>query len=154
MEIAERKTITYGALILLVNYIPTIGFHLAVRPMWYKSVNDYTDATLTEMVFTVLILPIYLVVANYLLAKKFNKLTELFILNALIILSCIFISTHLHFKNRADSIGSFSDPDHETKGVMDFERIAGLSVSAIGLGIVFFRIHQKNKMANNSDLHD
>jgi hypothetical protein len=139
----NKKEALYWILILTLSYGPTIGFHYLIRPNWYKGVDSFTSATTTEMFFTIVLLPVYLIVVNYLLAKKFGNATEVFVLNGMIILSCIVISTHLHFKNWADSIGSYDSPDFETLGVMDFERTAGIVVSLIGLVIVYLRIRNR-----------
>lgn len=140
----NAKGIIYWILVLILSFVPTIGFHFMLRPNWYKGVDSFTSATTTEMFFTIVLLPIYLIVANYLLAKKFGNAREVFILNGIVILSCIIISTHFHFKNWADSIGSYDNPDGETLAVMNFERTAGIIVSLIELVIVFFRIRRLN----------
>jgi len=144
----KKQEINYWTLVLLLNYIPTIGFHFFVRPMWYKDAESYTSATSIETLFTIFFLPIFLALTNYFLAKNHSKTTSTFILNGLIIISCVFISTHLHFKNWADSIGNWYNPDNETIAVMDFERISGIIISLVGLSIVFFRLRDKNKIKN------
>jgi hypothetical protein len=85
-----------------------------------------------------------LVIANYWLAKKFDT-KGVFIINSLIILSCIFISERLHFLNWADSVGSRTHPDNETLEVGAFERDMGVLVTIIGLIIVFIRLYRKTK---------
>jgi membrane protease YdiL (CAAX protease family) len=95
--------------------------------------------------FTVAVLPVALVTTNYWLAKKYDT-AKFFILNAIIICSCIVISARLHFLNWADSIGSRTHPDGETLEVIAFERSVGLIVTIIGLIIVFVRIYQKQKV--------
>lgn len=151
MDKSETKELKYWSFVMLLSYVPTIGFHFLIRPMWFKGTDSFTCATLLELLFTIVILPIYLIAANYFLAKKYDKASELFIINGIMILTCIFISTHLHFKNWADSIGSYS-PDNETEGVMDFERTVGIIISLIGLIIVYFRIRSKNKSGNKENI--
>ena len=97
------------------------------------------------MMITMFVLPLYLVVMNYSLAKKFSKLTSVFVINAVIIISCIWLSSYLHFKNWADSIGSWNSPDSETIEVMSFEKTVGTILSLIGLAIIFVRVIIKNK---------
>jgi len=140
-----KKEIKYWVYILLLSYVPTIGLHFLIRPIWYKDVDNFTNATTIETLFTIAFLPLYLVVTHYLIFKKYDKTTTSFIINCLIILSCVFISTFLHFKNWADSIGSWNSPDTETIMVMDFERTSGIIVSSIGFIIVFLRLWYKNK---------
>ncbi len=140
-----NKEIKYWFCVFFLNYFPVIGFHFSIRPMWYKGVDSFTDATFVETLFTIILLPIYLVVINYLLFKWSNKTIRSFILNFFIVLSCIFLSTFLHFKNWANSIGSWDNPDTETIMVMDFERTWGTIVSTIGFSILFYRIWHKNK---------
>jgi formate hydrogenlyase subunit 3/multisubunit Na+/H+ antiporter MnhD subunit len=96
-----------------------------------------------ELFFTIIILPIYLVLTNYYIAKRHNKANEIFFINGLIILSCIFVSTHFHFKNWADSVGNYTKPDSGTDAINQFTTIAGIIVCLIGLLFVFFRIRFK-----------
>ncbi len=64
------KQFKYWAVIILVSYIPTIGFHYLMRPFWFNKTADHTSVTTFEMVFTILFLPIYLIIINYLLSKR------------------------------------------------------------------------------------
>lgn len=140
----EWKDVKYWCLIIVLSYSPTILVHYAVRPMWFKSVEFHTSASLFELFFTMLLLPIYLTVVNYLIAKNYSKLTKSFFLNAIIILSCIIISSELGLKNWTDSIGS-ANPDAETQGLVDFERFVGISVCLLGFIIIYFLIRRKTK---------
>jgi len=142
----HKRDIIYWTLVIILNYLPTIGFHYIVRPMWYKGVESFTSATTIEMGFTIIFLPIYLLVANYLMAKKFDKANGILLLNAIIVLTCIFISTELHLKNWTNSIGS-ENPDSETIGVMNFERTVGIIISLIGFTIILLRLRNKSKTA-------
>jgi hypothetical protein len=146
----EKKAFTYWSLTILLNYIPTILVHYFVRPMWYKGVHSHTSATILEFSFTMFFLPIYLIFVNYLLAKKYNKLTELFFLNAMMIISCIIISTQLHLKNWSDSIGS-AKPDGETKGVMNFACFVGVCICLLAFVVIYFNVRRKNKKLNHTD---
>jgi hypothetical protein len=147
----KKEAIKYWCLIILLNYIPTISFHYFVRPMWWKGVESHTSASVLELFFTMLFLPIYLIIVNYLLAKKYTKLTEVFYLNAIMIVTCIFISTRLHLKNWSDSIGSIK-PDGETQGLMDFECCVGVCVSLFGFIIIYFSSRKNNQeLKKNTD---
>lgn len=140
----EWRTIKYWSLIIILSYLPTISVHYIVRPAWYNGIDSYSSATSFELLFTVLILPIYLVVINYFIARKFSKLTVLFLLNAVMIISCIIISTRLHLKNWTDSIGT-TPPDYGTEALMDFERFIGIGVSILGFIIIYFIIRKEAK---------
>jgi hypothetical protein len=94
-----------------------------------------------EMLYTMVILPIALVKINYSLAKRFDK-KHFFTINAVIICSCIILSSKIHFLNWADSDGSRDHPDSETLMVMTFERMVGLIVTAIGLLIAFIKLYR------------
>lgn len=148
---ASKKTLhkltnhwKYWILVLLFNYGLTIGIHYLLRPLWFDGTDEHTGLTSFELLFTVVVLPVALVTINYWLAKK-NNATKFFILNALMICSCIVISARLHFLNWADSIGSRTHPDSGTLEVIAFERSLGLVVTVIGLIIVLIRIYQKGK---------
>lgn len=124
--------------------MPTISVHYIIRPAWYKGIDSYTSATSFELFFTILILPIYLLIINYLIARRYFKLTALFLLNALMIISCIVISTNLHLKNWKDSIGS-PRPDSGTEGLMNFERFVGVCVCLLGFVIIYFLVKRETK---------
>lgn len=128
------KQFKYWAVIILVSYIPTIGFHYLMRPFWFNKTADHTSVTTFEMVFTILFLPIYLIIINYLLSKR-NLIKWLFVFNAVIICSCVLISSRLHFLNWADSVGNRENPDNDTREVVAFEEQAGLLVTEIGIVI-------------------
>jgi hypothetical protein len=135
----ENKQLKYWVFILLLSYGPAIVFPYLIRPMWFKEVDSYTRATIIQFLFTIIFLPVYLLLINYMLTRKYAEFSTAFILNGLIICSCIFISSHLHFMNWADSIGSVQYPDSATRDVMAFERTAGIIVSMIGLGVIWFK---------------
>jgi formate hydrogenlyase subunit 3/multisubunit Na+/H+ antiporter MnhD subunit len=105
--------------------------------MWYRDVDTGTTVTSLEFLFTALILPIYLVLTNYLSFKKFRKPKLTFIINILLILFCVWLSERLHFKNWADSVGSWTDPDNETLEVGGLEKTFGIIVSVVGIAIAF-----------------
>jgi hypothetical protein len=140
----KSKTIKYWCLIILLNYIPTISFHYLVKPLWLKDIDSRTSASILELFFTILFLPVYLIIANYLLAKKYTKLTGVFVLNAIVVISCIIISERLHLKNWSDSVGSIK-PDSGTLGVGVFECFVGVCISLLGFIIIYFNVRRKNK---------
>ena len=151
MDRKEIKEIIYWIIVVIINYVPTFGLHLLIRPMWFKGQESCTSASGIELLFTILILPLYLLVTNYYLAKKHNNLNLLFIINGIIIFTCIFISSHLSFVNWADSIGSYNTDDYETLGLIDFERASGIVLSSIGLLIIYLRVHYKLKNQQEID---
>lgn len=119
-----------------------------VRPYWFNKTDEHTGLTSFETLFTIALLPIFLVTINYLLAKRFDT-RRLFIINAIIICSCIFISSRLHFLNWADSVGSRDHPDSDTTEVIGFERDMGLIVTTIGLVIIFVKLYKKKKTVSS-----
>jgi hypothetical protein len=139
------KHLKYWTLILLFSFGLTTGFHYLLRPYWFVKADEHTNLTSFESIFTIALLPILLVTVNYLLAKKFDT-RKFFIINAIIICSCIFLSSRLHFLNWADSVGSRDKPDFETLEVIGFERDLGLIVTTIGLIIIFVRVYKKRKL--------
>jgi hypothetical protein len=143
-----KKNIIYWTLILFFSYGLTIGVHYLVRPYWFNKTDEHTGLTSFETLFTIALLPIFLVTINYLLAKRFDT-RRLFIINAIIICSCIFISSRLHFLNWADSVGSRDHPDSDTTEVIGFERDMGLIVTTIGLVIIFVKLYKKKKTVSS-----
>lgn len=138
------KDIKYWFLIIILSYVPTISVHYIIRPLWYKGIDSYSSATSFELLFTILVLPIYLIAINYFIARKFSKLTVFFLLNAVMIISCIIISTRLHLNNWTDSIGT-TPPDYGTEALMDFERFVGTCVCLLGFIIIYLIIRKAAK---------
>lgn len=116
--------------------------------MWFRGVDSFTNATIIEDFITALFLPIYLVVTNYIIAKTYEKTNIVFIVNGLIIMTCIFISTEIHLRNWADGT-EHEYADWGTKAILEFVRNIGIGVSLIGLAIVYFRVRNKNKTTMN-----
>ena len=137
-----KKHLKYWPLVLTISCGLTFGFHYLLRPVWFEKRGEHTSLTTIEMVFTIAILPFILVLLNYKLTKRFDT-RHFFIITALIICSCIIISSRLHFLNWADSIGSRTNPDADTLEVMGFERGVGLLVSTIGIILSFIRLYSK-----------
>ena len=124
----------------LWNIVPVIIVHLIARLFWTKYPGtDQTNVTLLEMLFTMIILPIYLLLMNYVVADKLRLTNKLGIVTLMAL--SIGLSTILHFKNWADTMGSWRHPDRETIGVMQFEFLVGFVVAGLGtlLGILFKR---------------
>jgi hypothetical protein len=140
-----KKHLTYWTLVLILNYGLTFGIHYLLRPLWFDKTDEHTGLTTIETLFTIAIFPFALVTINYLLTKRFDK-KHFFLINAIIICSCIIISSRLHFLNWADSVGSRTHPDGETLEVVAFERTVGLLVTAIGIIIAFVRLYRKKKV--------
>lgn len=134
-----KKHFIYWILVVTTNYALVFGEHYLVRPFWFSKSEYKTDVTSVETLFTILILPMALVVIDYFLTKKY-KMKYFFIITSLIVLSCIIISEKLHFFNWADSIGSRTNPDSETLEVGAFERSVGIIVASIGLIIAFVKL--------------
>jgi len=139
------KPLKYWALILLFSYGLTVAIHYLLRPLWFDGTDEHTSLTTFEMLFTIVILPVFLVTINYRLAKRYDT-RHFFTINAVIICSCVFLSSKLHFLNWADSIGSRDKPDSETLEVVAFEQSIGLRVSVIGLILAFVRLYTKRKL--------
>jgi hypothetical protein len=134
----------YWILILLLSYGITIAIHYLFRPVWFDHSDEHTGVTLFEMLFTMILLPVFLVTINYWLAKKY-AVRRFFIINAAIIGSCILLSARLHFLNWADSAGSRDKPDPETLEIVAFEQTIGLIITVIGLIIAFVRLYSKRR---------
>lgn len=141
-----KKHLKYWTLIILLSYGPTFGIHYLIRPFWFDETDDHSGLSISEMLITILFLPLYLVVFNYIAAKKYET-KAFFFFNAAIIVSCIYISSRLHFLNWADSVGSRENPDFETKEVIALEQMLGLIIAVIGLTIAFFQLYTKKKNA-------
>jgi len=135
----EDKFRNWGTL-MLWNIVPVIIVHLVARLFWttYPG-TDQTNVTLLEMLFTMFVLPIYLLIINYVVADRL-RLTNRLGIGTLMTLS-IGLSTILHFKNWADTVGSWKNPDTETIMVMQFEFLIGFAIVGLGtlLSLLFKR---------------
>lgn len=138
------KNLKYWLLIIFFSIVPTIVLHLMVKPLWTNKMESFMTGAAIDGVLTVFFLPIYLTILNYYLAKKYRVNPFLFIVNTIIILFCIWLSTYLGFQNWANSIGNELNPDNGTLEVIGFERTLGYIVSVILLIIAF--VNLKNRM--------
>lgn len=137
----EKQELKYVLMLLGLNLIPATLPHLLVRPMWYKTVTEHTQATFIEFSVTAVILPLLLPVTNQELNKRFSQ--HGFIVNGVLILFAIWISSWLHFRNWADSIGNWDSPDHGTVVVGNLAVYTGIALSVIAMTIVRLTLNKK-----------
>jgi hypothetical protein len=131
---------------LLICFSPTILFHLFLFPMWEGGVSESTKASMYSLTFTSFIVPVYTLVVNYFLSKKYKFYNILVI--ASIVLINIFLSTYMEIYNwERITTGSF-ETGNESEGVITLERIIAISISAIGLIIWYFN---RNQSLDNED---
>ena len=138
---------TYWLKIILYSYVPTIGINLLTRPLWSNDVSAdiNTNLAIFSFLLTIIILPIYLLIINYFLAKSNN--VNHFIINGLIIITCVLLSSYFHFINWADSVGSRNSPDGGTEAVMSLEQWAGSIVAIIGTVVGQYKLSKRQKTA-------
>ena len=105
---------------------------------------DHSGVSIFESSFTIVLLPIFLLLINYRLAKRFSA-TNTFIVNAVVVFACVLISAQLHFKNWADSVGSHTNPGDDVLHTLTFERVLGLLIAAIGTAIVLYKINKAKR---------
>ncbi len=99
-----------------------------------------------SLTFTSFIVPVYTLVVNYFLSKKYKFYNILVI--ASIVLINIFLSTYMEIYNwERITTGSF-ETGNESEGVITLERIIAISISAIGLIIWYFN---RNQSLDNED---
>jgi hypothetical protein len=142
-----EKQMTYWLKIFLFSFVPTIGINLLTRPLWSDYVGTNTSLAAFSVILTTGLLPIYLLIVNYYFAKK--RKADNFIINSVIIVSCIWLSAYFHFINWADSVGSRSNPDGGTEAIMSFEQWIGTIVVIIGSIIGHFSLARQNKTASH-----
>jgi hypothetical protein len=138
--LSERK---YAGLFFLINLGFSIIPHLILHPLWMTQNIDNLNLTMFEILYTMFFLPIILLVANYKLNKKYDE--ERFVINGLFVLVAVCLSGLFHFKNWADSVGSWSSPDAETLMVVQLEITVGIVVSLLGIAIMVLGKRFKNK---------
>jgi hypothetical protein len=135
----------YELKVLLFSYVPTFGINLIIRPFWSVEATANSGLAILSTALTILILPIYLLVINYELAKKHRA--EQFILNGVIMVSCVIVSSYFHFYNWADTVGSRNNPDGGTEAVMSLEMWGGSIMCVIGTIIGHCVLPKPNKNA-------
>ncbi len=126
--------------LLLWNTVPVIIVHLIARLFWTTYPGSVqTNVTLLEMIFTMFALPVYLLLMNYVVSDRL-RLTNRLGMGTLMAIS-IGLSTLLHFKNWADTVGSWKNPDTETIMLMQFEFLVGFAIVGLGtlLSLLFKR---------------
>ncbi|MEQ8240028.1 MAG: hypothetical protein RIA69_12490 [Cyclobacteriaceae bacterium] len=143
------ETKYYGLLILINLGLATLP-HLLIRPMWYNGVDSFTNATTIELAYTALILPLSLVICNHKLNTFYTK--PKFYINAALIIISIWLSKYMHFKNWADIIGSWDNPDRETIMVMNMELYTGWIISIIGIAVVMVKLRLNQDSDEKSEI--
>ena len=136
----------YELKIILFSYVPTFGVNLIMRPFWGDNVDTNTTLATFSLGLTIFILPIYLLTINYAFAKRHKA--EQFVLNGLVMISCVFISSYFHFYNWADSIGNRDNPDGGTEAVMSLEKWGGSIICIIGTIIGHYSLTKQDKKTN------
>ena len=126
----------YWLKIALWSVIPTLIVHLIFGVLWMSNPmgsDVIISCTILELATTMLVLPIYLVIVNYRLAKKHKKKRKSFFVNTLIILICILFSQYLHLLNWSLKTGNSLGSDRETVGVTALGILSGTIVALIGV---------------------
>jgi len=130
--------VTYWSLIILLSFVPTIGFHSLVKSFWNSGSDFVLKITIAEMIYTMIVLPIYLTFLHFHISKRYNR--NSFGVNAILILSCVLISDRMHFMNWANSVGNWEHPDSGTVALTNLELIIGFFISSIGIVISMWRL--------------
>jgi hypothetical protein len=137
--------IKYWLVLLLLAYIPTWLSHKICFYYWNETKRN-TQITSFESILTIVLIPIFLAIVVFILSLKLKvQPTKFFFLNAIVIISCIWLSAKLHFLNWVKSIGSISNLDNDTIEVIGLERILGYIISIICLLIVYWVLKSKFK---------
>lgn len=136
------KIVKYCSLIVILSYSPVVVIHLLAKLMWNSNIAE-SNAYITtfEAIMTMIIFPVYLVGINFFLARKYEVKRKYFIINFLIVLSCIWISDYIHMSNWSNHLGYYISPDSDTLGISEFEKWTGYLISIIGLFIAFFNLN-------------
>jgi len=119
-------------LLLLVSIAISLAIipHYLVKPFWTMTSPYLVYATLFEMAYTMLILPILLLYISKKIKPSFN---HYFVIRWILIVFAIVLSNHFHAQNFDDMTGRGDDPDIGTK-------ILFYAVPAIGILIVSISI--------------
>lgn len=135
--------VPYELKVILFSYVPTFGINLLLKPFWVHNDDANTSLAAFSLGFTIFFLPIYLLIINYVFAKKHNA--EQFIINGFVAISCIFISSYFHFHNWADSIGSQENPDGGTEAIISLAKWVGSIICITGTIIGHYNLTKRKK---------
>ena len=134
----------YWRRILLYSFVPAIGFHLMLMPLWFlMAFQQSPKAMEIEMVFDIL-LPLYLVKSNYNNSEEFVGFRQYYI-NAIIILVAVSVSCFMYYVNWAISIGDFAHPDNDTLSATMHEYITAITIALVGIVISLVSIYLKKR---------
>ncbi len=132
----------YWKRIALYTFIPAIGFHLLLMPLWFLAAfQQSAKAMSVEMAFDVL-LPLYLLKSHYNNSEEFVQFKNYYI-NAILIVCAVTASCFLYYLNWAISIGDFLHPDPETLTNTLHEYYVAISIATVGIAISFLSINRK-----------
>ena len=134
----------YCIAIAALDLVPVFGFHWLTGLAWGEGSAAAADASMLELCFVSVFLPVYLLAINYLIAKKYSAVNVYFIINMLVIAGCILLASHLHFLNWAGSGGNYQHPDDSIVHDLKLERILGLGLCVPG-GIIILFLHRKKR---------
>ena len=127
----EKKKATKT--LLFSNFIPIIAIHICFLPFWFSNnISFRTMVGSIELVFNVVLLPLYLIIFNYIYSikkKQFN-----FLPNIALMLSAAIFGNCLYYFNWGITTGRMFSPDGETIWLFQLEtKIIFISIWVLGI---------------------
>jgi hypothetical protein len=121
--------------IAVFNFIPVIVVHICFLPFWFsKNLLFTTNVTAIEMLFNVILLPLYLTIFNFIYSIKKKEYN--FLPNIVLMLFAATLGNCLYYFNWGISTGRLFSPDAETVMLFQLETKINF-ISLLILGIIW-----------------
>jgi len=120
--------------LIFLNFVPVITIHLCFLPLWLFRVARLTTITSFEMVFNLILIPLWLIIYNC-----FNSIKEErynFGFNLILMIESVFLSNLLYYFNWGITTKNLLSPDGDTIALFNLETAVTIIAVAI-LGIIW-----------------
>ncbi len=132
-KLLMKNEMTHWVKLVAWNIVPVTLVHLIARMVWTNgSTVDQTGITVFEAFVTMVIAPVYLLAVNFRLNDRMGVRTTIVVWHITVL--TLALSTFLHFKNWADTVGSWTHPDSGTIAVVLWDFVGGAILVTLVLG--------------------
>lgn len=136
------KNVIYNTILIILNIVLSIIPHFFVRPLWIPHSPSLKYVTLFEVFYTLLILPILLLILNKKLYPQYKFKP---FINFGLIFTAILLSNHFHYQNFANMTGHGEDPDIGTKILSIVVPIIAILITGTSIAVSFYKQRKRQK---------
>ena len=117
------------------DFLPIAIIHICFLPLWFnKNISFMTKLTSIEMGFSIILLPLYLLIFNFIYSVKSKQVN--FLPNIGLMLLAAILGNCLYYFNWGISSGNLFSPDSET--IYLFQSVLKInSISIVTLSIIW-----------------